>query len=212
MSEGIDLNALKRDYPGGRQLAAEPAVWLFDNFASEPEMLALTNAARASLKRAEVSGDAAGYVSTGRSGSNCWVKHGDSAVILQLAERVSTLVGLPLTHAESFQVVHYGPEQEYRAHFDAWDASTERGQRCMAKGGQRLVTTLLYMNEVTAGGGTAFPKLGIEITPRQGSLLLFHNCMPGTNVRHAHSLHGGLPVTAGEKWAANLWFHESSLR
>jgi prolyl 4-hydroxylase len=113
-----------------------------------------------------------------------------------------------LVNAESYQVVHYGPGQEYRAHFDGWDAGTDRGKRCMERGGQRLVTTLLYLNHVEAGGATGFPKLELNVNPLPGSLLLFHNCHPGTNLRHELSLHGGLPVNAGEKWAANLWFRE----
>jgi hypothetical protein len=105
MSESITLQRLLREYPGGNQLCADPAIWLF--FA-------------------------------------------------RLAQRISQLVDIPLTHAESFQVVHYGPQQEYKAHFDAWDA--------------------------------------------------------GANLKHQHSLHRGMPVTSGEKWAANLWFRQRYYR
>jgi prolyl 4-hydroxylase len=212
MPEAIDPVSLRHQYPEGRQLCTEPTVWLFENFASEAEMAAIVAAASALLKRAEVSGAAGGFVSDGRSGSNCWVPHKHDKLTRQLAQRISALVGIALDHAESYQVVHYGPTQEYRAHFDAWDASTERGQRCMARGGQRLVTTLLYLNEVTGGGATAFPKLKIEVAPRKGNLLLFHNCQAGSTLRHELSLHGGLPVTQGEKWAANLWFRERPFR
>jgi prolyl 4-hydroxylase len=121
-------------------------------------------------------------------------------------------VGLPLRNAESFQVIHYGPTQEYRAHFDAWEHGTERGNRCMAKYGQRLVTCLVYLNTVEDGGATGFPKLGVEVRPEPGKLVIFHNCHAGTVTRHPHSLHGGLPVIAGEKWAANLWFRENACR
>ena len=39
-------------------------------------------------------------------------------------------------------------------------------------------------------------------------MVIFHNLYEGQSVRHRNSLHGGLPVTAGEKWACNLWFRE----
>src|SRR5690606_31092572 len=82
------------------------------------------------------------------------------------------------------------------------------GQRCMARGGQRLITCLLYLNDVERGGATGFPSLDLTIKARKGRLLLFHNCYPGTNQRHPDSLHGGLPVEKGEKWACNFWFRE----
>jgi prolyl 4-hydroxylase len=208
----VDLKTLPQQYPHGQRLHAAPAVWLFENFASAEELQALTQAAREKLQPAEVSGDKGGYLSPGRSGSNCWIDHTHSALTLQLAERVSKLVRIPLQQAESFQIVYYGPGQEYKPHFDAWDDDSERGRRCMERGGQRLVTALLYLNHVEAGGATSFPKLGLEVHPLRGNLLLFHNCYAGTNRKHENSLHGGMPVTAGEKWAANLWFRERDYR
>ena len=78
----------------------------------------------------------------------------------------------------------------------------------MAKGGQRMVTCLLYLNDVEEGGGTPFPNLDMEIRAKKGRMVLFHNCHEGSTVRHPDSLHGGMPVLKGEKWACNLWFRE----
>jgi hypothetical protein len=39
-------------------------------------------------------------------------------------------------------------------------------------------------------------------------MVIFHNLDEGERNRHRNSLHGGLHVTAGEKWACNLWFRE----
>jgi len=212
MSESVDLQALNCQYAAGRSLQVEPPVWLCENFATAIELAALQEAAFEKLSPAKVSGDDQGYLTRGRSGSNCWVAHTHNAVIQGLAERIAGLVQIPLSHAESFQIVHYGPEQEYRPHYDGWDAGTERGIRCMTRGGQRLVTALLYLNHVDGGGATIFPKLDMQIRPLPGNLVLFHNCKAGTNTRHPHSLHGGMPVLAGEKWAANLWFREHRYR
>lgn len=212
MSDSIDPHSLTREYPVGNCLHEEPSVWLFENFASSEEIAALRAAAWEKLQPAQVSGDKEGYVSPGRSGSNCWIPHAHDALTLQLADKVSKLVKIPLNHAENFQVVYYGVDQEYKAHYDAWDTDSERGIRCMEKGGQRLITTLIYLNHVDAGGATGFPKLDIDVYPLPGNLLLFHNCYKGTISKHIDSLHGGLPVTQGEKWAANLWFRERPLR
>lgn len=212
MPAPTDLATLPQQYPRGQRLHVAPSVWLFENFASAEELSALMEAAWEKLRPAEVSGDGGGYLSPGRSGSNCWIEHDHSALTLQLAQRISKLVKIPLQQAESFQIVHYGPGQEYKPHFDAWDEDSDRGRRCMERGGQRLITALLYLNHVEAGGATGFPKLGIDVRPLPGNLLLFHNCYAGTNRKHENSLHGGMPVTAGEKWAANLWFRERDYR
>jgi prolyl 4-hydroxylase len=79
----------------------------------------------------------------------------------------------------------------------------------MAKGGQRLVTCLMYLNDVAVGGGTTFPKLNLEVSARKGSMLVFYNCYRDSTLRHPDSLHGGLPVQRDEKWACNLWFREA---
>jgi len=203
----IDIPA---HYADGQMISNTPAVYLFEEFATPFETRMIIERARAQMKRALVSAEKAGTTSKRRSGRNCWLRHDETPELLNLAQRISDLVGIDLIHAESFQVIHYSASQEYAAHFDAWDASTERGQRCMQRGGQRLVTCLLYLNDVEEGGGTGFPRLDVEVRAREGRMVLFHNCYPGTTERHPDSLHGGLPVAKGEKWAVNLWFREQS--
>ncbi|HEY7884030.1 MAG TPA: 2OG-Fe(II) oxygenase [Cellvibrionaceae bacterium] len=200
---------LNNNYPDSTQVNEDPLVVILDDFITDDECRELIKAADTELKRALVSDGRMGVLSKGRTGSNCWVKHQHNKTIARLCERISQLVGLPLVNAESLQVVHYATEQEYAAHFDAWDADTERGQRCMARGGQRLLTCLMYLNTVSEGGGTGFPTLDVEVAAIKGRMVIFHNCHAGTNLRHPASLHGGLPVTSGEKWACNLWFRES---
>ena len=95
---------------------------------------------------------------------------------------------------------------------DAWVPGTETGDRCLARGGQRLLTCLFYLNGMVGGGGTCFPGLDIEVMPSPGRLLVFHNCHPGTVERHPGSLHGGMPPTEATKWACNLWFRAENWR
>ncbi len=199
---------IPRAYPYGRQLCGEPVIYVLDDFATAGEMAAVREAAMAGLQRAKVSLGKGGQESAGRTGSNCWIDPEANAVIAGLSRRIAGLVGIPLANAESLQAIHYDATQQYAPHFDAWKHDSEAGQRCMKRGGQRLVTGLLYLNEVDAGGGTVFPKLDLTIEPLPGRLVIFHNCRAGTNERHPHSLHGGLPVLRGEKWACNFWFRE----
>lgn len=201
---------LREFYETGNKVNDDPLVVVFEDFLADLEVEQLLAAANSRLKQALVSDDKSGVESAGRSGLNCWIPHGYNAVIEDLSLRVAEVVGIPLENAESLQVVHYAENQQYAPHFDAWDASTERGQRCMVKGGQRMVTCLMYLNDVAEGGGTSFPKLDMEVRANKGRMLLFHNCHPNTSVRHPDSLHGGMPVLKGEKWACNFWFRESA--
>ena len=199
---------LRKFYETGAKVNEDPLVAVFENFLSENEVEQLLAAAKPKLQQALVSSAESGVESDGRTGSNCWISHSHNRVIADLCLRIAEVVGVSLEHAESLQAIHYNSGEEYAPHFDAWDSTTERGQRCMAKGGQRLITCLLYLNDVEKGGGTSFPKLDMEVRAKKGRMLLFHNCHPNSIVRHAESLHGGLPVEAGEKWACNLWFRE----
>jgi prolyl 4-hydroxylase len=62
----------------------------------------------------------------------------------------------------------------------------------MARGGQRIWSIMVYLNEVEEGGGTAFPELEIEVIPERGKLLAWNNVTEqGLNY---DSLHIGLPV------------------
>lgn len=199
-------------YEGATIVAEAPLVCSIDDFVSDQEGSHLMETARDKLAQALVSSAKSGVKSPGRTGMNCWIPHRQDPTVQGLVERVCELVKLPRSHAESIQMIYYGKDQQYKPHFDAWDPSTERGQRCMAKGGQRILTCLMYLNTPAKGGGTIFPKLDTEVEARKGRIVIFHNCHPNTINRHPHSLHGGMPVLEGEKWACNLWFRDQDLK
>ena len=200
---------LKDSYHLGQQIADDPLVQVIDDFVTEIERNHIIRLTRDKLDTALVSAVGAAQTSDGRTGSVAWVKHDHTPIVRGLVKRVSNLVGIPVRHAESLQVVHYGETQEYKPHFDAYDMTTEKGRQRTAKGGQRLVTALMYLNEVEDGGGTIFPKLELEVEARPGRMVIFHNVSDHELedlTRHRSSLHGGSPVWGGQKWACNLWF------
>ncbi len=128
-------------------------------------------------------------------------------VMRVVLERIAAVAGLPLSHAEPLAVLHYAPGQEYRPHYDYFTQEAMQTQEQLAAGGQRVATVLTYLNDVAAGGETAFPEIGIDVSARCGRSFVFFNCdeqgQPDPN-----TLHAGRPVTAGEKWVATLWFRE----
>ncbi len=206
------LPVLKPPPPQAATLHHEPLIFTIDNIIDPEVCRHLIDLAEPKRRRAEVSGVERGRKSAGRTNDVVWVPHDTTPTTQRLAERLAKIVGLPLNHAESFQVIAYEVDQEYRPHFDAYDLSTARGQRCCARGGQRLVTLLGYLCDVEAGGSTSFPKLDVTVEAKQGRVLIFHNCRAGTDTRHPHGLHAGDPVERGTKWAFNLWFHATPFR
>lgn len=199
---------LKTGYDLGEQYADDPVVWVIDDYVTETEREHIIKMGGRRMSAAKVSRLGDNKFSEKRTGSVAWLKHDSTPIVRGLVKRVSELVNVPVNHAESLQVVHYAETQEYQPHYDAWDIHTVKGQEKTAKGGQRAVTALMYLNEVDAGGATGFPNLGIEVEPVPGRMVIFHNLFEGGSERHVDSLHGGLPVFYGEKWACNLWFRE----
>ncbi|HFE45981.1 MAG TPA: 2OG-Fe(II) oxygenase [Nannocystis exedens] len=200
---------LQRDFQHrGSRLCEAPLVHLIDDVVSPSECAHIIEIAAPKMNQARVSGVAGVRYSSGRSNTRTWVRHTIDEEVWRVAERVAALVALPLAHAESLQVIHYSEGQEYRPHFDAYDLTTEKGQRYCERGGQRLVTALIYLCDVEEGGETGFPRLSIDVAPRRGRLLVFHNCFPGTTTRDPRAYHQGKPPRCGDKWAFNLWFHE----
>jgi prolyl 4-hydroxylase len=196
-------------YSIGERVADDPLVQVIDDFVTEAERDHIIAISGDKLETALVSAVGEATTSNGRTGSVAWIKHDQTPIVRGLVERVSDLVGIPVRHAESLQVVHYGLTEAYKPHFDAYDMATAKGQQRTARGGQRLVTALMYLNEVDRGGGTSFPNLDLQIEARLGRMVLFHNVGDHTlhdMTRHRQALHGGAPVLSGEKWACNLWF------
>ena len=63
----------------------------------------------------------------------------------------------------------------------------------------------MYLNTPARGGGTVFPDAGLEIAPTRGHAVFFSYDRPHPASR---TLHGGAPVTEGEKWVATKWLRE----
>ncbi len=200
--------SVRSGYDIGEQVSRDPLIVVVEDFVTASERQHIINLARNKMKRGKVTMVDHVAESEGRSGSTAWIQHDATPIVRGLVRRISEIVQIPVHHAESLQIVHYAQTQEYRPHHDSWKLGTEKAELRTANGGQRLVTALMYLNEVEAGGATGFPKLKLEVDPIPGRMVIFHNTTGMTNDINKKSLHGGMPVHYGEKWACNLWFRE----
>ena len=191
--------------------AADPILYVVDNFLSNDECDAFIEASKGKLQPSTVISPDKHIQHESRTSENCWIEHDANDIVHEVSKRFSILVKMPINNAEQFQLVHYGPGTEYKPHFDAFDKNTEEGKKNWFPGGQRMITALAYLNDVEEGGETSFPDIGVSVKPNKGDVVVFHNCIDGTSDINPNSLHGGSPVLKGEKWAVNLWFRQEAI-
>lgn len=185
-----------------------PRIVLFDNVASVEECAALRQYyASADLPRSAMIDGAEPIINASRTSTNNWIPEGTNTVADKIQQRISVLTACSIKRMESLNIINYDVAQEYRSHFDYFDdvASLPEG---FQKGGQRVGTFIVYLNDVKQGGFTRFPNLGLTVTPRMGAGLYFEY-KRGRKRDDGLTLHTGTPVINGAKWIATTWIRES---
>ncbi len=120
--------------------------------------------------------------------------------LVAVNRRVAHLVGSPHGNGEFLSVLHYSSGQEYKPHFD-WLPPGDDFDR----GGQRVTTALIYLNDDYEGGETHFLGPDIQFKGAPGDVLIFQNALPD-GLPDKGSRHASLPVTQGAKWLGSKWF------
>lgn len=185
-----------------------PFIAYFENVASDKECTMLREIANGKLEPSTVVGYSKTEFSNTRKSEQTWLEHSYNENVHQICERIASIVGEPLTHAEKMQIVRYQPGGKFDVHLDTFQSSSNLGREYLLKGGQRLHTAILYLNTVNAGGETFFPDFSLEVSPIQGNLLVFENFNKITNQVYQLAKHGSRLLKEGEKWIATLWFRE----
>jgi len=187
-----------------------PQVLLFDGVLSVDECETLMECARARLRRSTVLDPVTGrtdLLDLRRTSEGAFFALCEDDLIRRIDTRVARLMNWPLENGEGLQILHYGVGGEYRPHFDYFPPGDPGSSQHLAQAGQRVATLILYLNDVEAGGATIFPDAGLSITPRRGSALYFRY-LNHQGQLDPLSLHGGAPVTRGEKWILTKWTRE----
>lgn len=141
-----------------------------------------------------------------RPGSHAWCmgECAESEEVNEILTKLEEATFVPKVNMEHFQLLKFEKGQGYYAHMDA-DVS-ERILPC----GPRILSVIIYLTDVTAGGETAFPNLNITVQPKKGRLLLFQNVAGDDPKFEAidHKIsHGGMPVEKGTKIIMKNFLH-----
>ena len=146
-----------------------------------------------------------------RVAESTWIFNNDQPLIKVFRERVSQLSGLPVCNMENISVVKYEIGGEYKYHQDFFHPGESYYDSCMQRGGQRLKTALLYLNEEFTGGETEFRDIPLTVKPETGKLIIWENVSPDGTLNFKSS-HAGLPVITGTKYIATIWIRESEFK
>ena len=185
-----------------------PDVVLLDNFMTHAECDAFCELSRSTLIKSTVVDDATG-ASIGHAHRTSMGTHftlGQNALVKKIETRIAEITGTPVPNGEGIQILNYASGGEYRPHFDYFPDNTG-GHVHTAKSGQRMITIIMYLNDVKMGGATVLPEINLSVYPKKGSALYF-SYFNSVGQVDPSTLHGGSPVIEGEKWIATKWIRE----
>ncbi|MGG1948481.1 2OG-Fe(II) oxygenase [Trinickia sp. NRRL B-1857] len=208
VSGGNSIRAFDRDVKVLMR-CERPQVVLFGDVLSGEECAEMIERSRHRLERSTTVHPETGRedIIRNRTSEGIWFQRGEDAFIERLEQRIANLMNCPVENGEGFQVLHYGVGAEYRPHFDYFPPEQAGSAVHTARGGQRVATLVLYLNDVPGGGETVFPDAGLAVVGRQGGAVYFRY-MNGLRQLDPLTLHGGAPVLSGDKWIMTKWVRE----
>lgn len=188
---------------------SKPVIAVLDDLFSMDECDELIRLSRIKLQRSTIVDPTTGLetVIAERSSYGTFFNAGETGFISQLENRIAVVMNCPAENGEGLQILNYQVGAEYKPHFDYFPPGDPGSAVHLAKGGQRVSTLVIYLNDVEGGGETMFPDVGLSVTPKKGSAVYFEYCN-SLGQTDPLSLHSGAPVVTGEKWIATKWMRQ----
>ena len=186
-----------------------PRIVLLGGLLSVEECDALIEYGRSRLERSPVVSDTDGktQVHAHRTSRGAMLQRGETELVGRIEARLAALTSWPFENGEGLQMLQYEKGNEYRPHYDWFDASLPGPRKHLERGGQRVGTIVMYLSDVEAGGGTSFPNLGLTVQPKKGGAVFFANT-DSYRRPDPQTLHAGEPVEKGVKYIATKWLRE----
>ncbi|UGQ47994.1 2OG-Fe(II) oxygenase [Massilia endophytica] len=184
----------------------QPVVAVLDNLLTEEECDGLIALARGQLEPSATVDPLTGQnqVKDHRTSQGTFLKSEGSGLIQRVERRIAEVMNVPVSHGEALHILHYQVGAEYRPHFDYFDPANSGFAATLKRGGQRISTLIVYLNDVEDAGDTIFPKIHLSVVPKKGAAVYFEYVNESGQLDEL-TLHGGAPVVAGEKWVATKW-------
>jgi len=186
-----------------------PRVVLLGNLLSHEECDALIAYGQTRLERSPVVSDTDGKTElhAHRTSRGAMLQRGETELVTRIEARLAAVTRWPAENGEGLQMLQYEKGNEYRPHFDWFDATRPGPRKHLERGGQRVGTIVMYLSDVESGGGTSFPEIGLTVQPKKGCAVFFVNTDAYRNP-DPKTLHAGEPVEKGVKYIATKWLRE----
>lgn len=158
----------------------------------------------------------------------------ENQLIASIEERIANLTQIPIENGEGLQIVHYSPGQYYYGHWDYFAEEYEGNKGVINRGGQRIATVLMYLNnmytnfisekvtpeqEIELGekapiGDTFFPRMNLSVKPdKAGKAIFWWNLAQDGKSVDPTTYHAGRPVPkSGNKWIMTKWLRSGTFR
>lgn len=189
----------------------KPHMVLFGNLLSPTECEQIIADAQPAMARSRTVAkkDSGIEINPDRTSDGMFYTRGQTPVVQRLEARIAKLLRWPVENGEGLQVLNYRPGAQYKPHHDYFHPREPSSAAILQRGGQRVGTLVIYLNDVLSGGCTFFPESQLRIHPRKGHAVFF--AYPHADASSL-TLHGGDPVIAGEKWIATKWLREREFK
>jgi len=193
---------LAMDHLGPKVLSSDPWVLLLETFVNADEVAEIIRVGGHNFTRS-LAGYGDGQVQS-RTSSTSWCnvpQCENDDVMLRLKEQITDALSCPMKNTEHLQMLRYEPGQFYKTHHD-------QNSPYDSAAGPRIFTFFLYLSEVAEGGETYFPQLGLTVTPKPGSAIVWASVKDDDIYRDdPRTEHEAKSVVDGTKYAANFWTH-----
>ncbi len=141
-----------------------------------------------------------------RTSETCDLDENEPAV-QELEELLFAINGIDPGHGEPVQGQRYDVGQEFKPHTDYFEPKGGDFVKYCSVAGNRTWTFMIYLNDVSAGGGTRFKVINKAFQPETGKLVCWNNRRPDGRP-NPNTLHHGMKVRKGLKYVITKWYRE----
>lgn len=150
-------------------------------------------------------------VSEYRTSEHMFLQKGQTPLIKSIEQRIARqTVNFPVENQEGMQIAHYPAGKYYKEHWDYVDPRWSGVSGFLARGGNRVITFMMYLNTIPegCGGETYFTSAGISVKPDMGKACMWYNLFPNRQIDPSTKHEGRPPKEGYEKWIATIWIRE----
>ena len=208
-----EYHFLNKAYPGLEWIHKNPNLFIVRNFLTDKECDNIKNIMKdKKMVNAYISGGLQDIDYRKCLTKTIFKRSPEFDYFKNFREKVKSLTNVQENQLEVTNLTRYmGDENYFKKHKDAYDYGFGfRNGYTSKEVYNRVVTTIVYLNDVNSGGETRFNDINIDIKPEKGMALLFFPGLLPTSKKNPgeaadNTKHEALPPIDEEKWILQQW-------